>query len=124
MNRKTVLIIDDSETSLFLMQSFFEENKHIDYILEENSIKGLKIVKSRPVDLIILDLMMPEMNGYQFLEKIRSDSETRNIPIMVLSAIQEEESLKKAMELGASGYMKKPLNIRELEKNIGTYFKQ
>jgi DNA-binding response OmpR family regulator len=106
------------------MQSFFEENKHIDYILEENSIKGLKIVKSRPVDLIILDLMMPEMNGYQFLEKIRSDSETRNIPIMVLSAIQEEESLKKAMELGASGYMKKPLNIRELEKNIGTYFKQ
>jgi DNA-binding response OmpR family regulator len=69
-------------------------------------------------DLIILDLMMPGVSGFSLLEVIKNDQETKNIPVMILSAIQENTTIKKAIQCGAAGYMKKPMNVEEVMKII------
>jgi DNA-binding response OmpR family regulator len=70
-------------------------------------------------DLIILDLVMPGMDGFEFIHKVRSNPETANIPIMVLSNLGQEKDVKKAMALGANGYfVKTSVDLSEIVTNI------
>ena len=118
---KKILVVDDSETSLFLIQSIFDENEHIDFILETDGQKALEILTQNKPDLVLLDLMMPDFNGFDFLEKAKQDPQTREIPIVALTALQDVESEKRATELGAVDYIKKPIDINELEDKINQY---
>ena len=118
---KNILVIDDSETSLYLLQSILDENPGYDYILEKNSMHAFETLKERDVDLIFLDLMMPGMTGYEFLEKIQADPELKNIPVIILSAMHDDGSEKKAKNMGATDYMKKPLDVDELEEKMRFY---
>jgi CheY-like chemotaxis protein len=118
---KNILVIDDSETSLYLLQSILDENPGYDNILEKNSMHAFETLKERDVDLIFLDLMMPGMTGYEFLEKIQADPELKNIPVIILSAMHDDGSEKKAKNMGAADYMKKPLDVDELEEKMRIY---
>ncbi len=118
---KTVLVIDDSETSLYLLQSILEENPGIEYILEKNSLHALETLKERNVDLIFMDLMMPGMTGYEFLEKIQEDPEHKDIPVIILSAMHDDASEKKGKNMGAAEYLKKPLDVYKLEEKMRFY---
>lgn len=118
---KTILVIDDSETSLFLLQTILDENDDLEYILQGNSIQALETIQTRQVDLVFLDLMMPEMNGFEFLENLKADPHLKNIPVIVLTAMQDKASEEKAVKMGALDYMKKPLDVNELEDKIWRY---
>jgi adenylate cyclase len=85
----------------------------------ENGRLGLELIKAEPYDLVLLDVMMPEMNGYQVLEQMKSDPSLRDIPVIVLSALDEIGSVVRCIELGAEDYLPKPFDPVLLRARIG-----
>ncbi|MDC3337219.1 response regulator [Flavobacteriales bacterium] len=84
----------------------------------ENGLEGVRKVQEKTPDLIISDVMMPELDGYGFLEEIRANKETTLIPFIFLTAKVELESKLQGMELGADGYITKPFEFRELNLKV------
>ncbi len=80
--------------------------------------EGLKLAKDNRLDLILLDLMLPVMDGWKFLEQIRNDPEFSTIPIVVFSAAVEQSNQDKAMEMGAADFLLKPLSVGELRNSV------
>lgn len=116
-----ILVVDDSDTSLFLIQAILEDKEGVEILLESDGQKALDQLSSSQPDLIILDLLMPELDGFEFLKQAKANPQTRKVPVLVLTALQERYAEKKAMELGAAEYIYKPLNINELEEKIHRY---
>jgi class 3 adenylate cyclase/CheY-like chemotaxis protein len=85
----------------------------------ENGRIGLEMIKTNSYDLILLDVMMPEMNGYEVLEQLKSDHTLRDIPVIVLSALDEIGSVVRCIELGAEDYLPKPFDPVLLRARIG-----
>ena len=77
------------------------------------------MLKAEPFDLVLLDVMMPEMNGYQVLEQLKADANLRAIPVIVLSALDEIGSVVRCIELGAEDYLPKPFDPVLLRARIG-----
>lgn len=111
--KKTVLVIDDEPELLKLVKRRLEANR-IECVTAENPVIGLeKAVKTRP-DLILLDLMMPRMSGLGFLRLVKGNPATAGIPVVVLTALSDEEVAREAMDLGAVGYLTKACASQEL----------
>ncbi len=102
---KTILFIEDEET----LQKTFREAFQNDYgvIPALNGEIGSKLAKTEQPDLILLDLILPRMNGFEVLEKLKKDEETKNIPVIVLTNLERVEDVDKAIELGATTYLVK-----------------
>lgn len=115
--KKRILVIDDEVDLLEIVKARLEAN---DFEVETaiSGREGLASVKVKRPDVIILDLMMPEMDGYAVLSKFKGDKATRDIPIIVLTALAEEDSGKKAIELGADSYIVKPFESDVLLASI------
>jgi CheY-like chemotaxis protein len=116
MDKKKILIADD-EVSIRLTVGRLLEN---DYAILEaaNGAEAVEIAKGQKPDLILMDLIMPKMDGYTACAQIKADEETRGIPVIVLTAIGHELNKKYATEMGAAGYLTKPFNVKELLKLI------
>ena len=78
---------------------------------QSRRLDSLDILQEQNIDLIILDIMMPEMNGYKVLERIKTDEKTKHIPVIVASAFNEDSHKEKALEKGAELYLGKPIDI-------------
>ena len=78
--------------------------------LAENGRQALEKLRAEPFDLVLLDVQMPEMDGYQVLEQLKADPRLRDIPVIMISAVDELESVVKCIELGAQDYLPKPFN--------------
>src|SRR6266404_3909844 len=78
--------------------------------LAENGRQALEKLQAEPFDLVLLDVQMPEMDGYQVLEQLKADPRLRDIPVIMISAVEELESVVKCIELGAQDYLPKPYN--------------
>lgn len=116
--KDTILVVDDSEVSLYLIKSIFEDDPDIHVEMEINSKNALnRIIESQP-DLVILDLMMPLVDGYQLLQQIKADANLNHIPIMVVSARHDANSIKEAQKYNICNYIKKPIDISSIEENI------
>jgi CheY-like chemotaxis protein len=118
MDKKKILITDD-EDSIRLTVGRLLAN---DYVILEatNGAEAVEIAKGQKPDLILMDLIMPKMDGYTACSQIKADEETKEIPVVVLTAIGHELNKKYATEMGAAGYLTKPFNIKELLKLITT----
>jgi adenylate cyclase len=113
-----VLVVDDIEMNRDMLCSLLEADGHKASIAENGRL-ALEAIKSNPYDLILLDVMMPEMNGYQVLEHLKSDHALRDIPVIVLSALDEIGSVVRCIELGAEDYLPKPFDPVLLRARIG-----
>ena len=120
MSSKTILIIDDSNTNLVLLESLFKRSGYS--VHSASSAKeGLKTLENKQPDLIYLDLIMPDVDGFDFIRMLRKNSDWKDIPVVILSAVNEEEVISRSIELGARDYLTKPLNIKyvmSLTENI------
>jgi PleD family two-component response regulator len=118
MKNKKILVVDDSETNLLLFESMFESDPRIK-VLVKNSGKNIinYCLKNSP-DLILLDLVMPEIDGFEVLELLQNHDELKNIPVIITSALGDQVDIKKAIEMGASEYIVKPIDFEENSKLI------
>jgi class 3 adenylate cyclase len=91
----------------------------LDVAVAEDGVQALAMLRARPFDLLLLDLMMPEMNGYQVLEAVKADPALRHIPVVVISAVDEIDSVVRCIELGAEDYLPKPFNPVLLRARVG-----
>ncbi|MFN8671090.1 MAG: response regulator transcription factor [Candidatus Sericytochromatia bacterium] len=123
MTTKNVNIhmIDDDEAIFELLNDYFETTPY-NLTYSESPSKGLTYIKNNPVDLAILDLMLPEMDGFELCKKVR---EINNLlPIIMLTAKKDDFDKILGLELGADDYISKPFNPRELVARIKTIFRR
>jgi len=113
-----LLVVDDNKVNRLLLGRSLEQQGHI-IEMAENGRQALEMLQSKPFDLVLLDIEMPEMNGYQVLEKVTSDLKLRDIPIIITSALEEVESVVRCIEMGAEDYLTKPVNPVLLKARIG-----
>jgi len=111
METKTILIIDDTIENLDILGSLLEKYDIIDAISGKDA---LEILEEEKIDLILLDIMMPEMDGYEVCTKIRENTHTKNIPIIFITAKTDEDSIEKAYDIGGIDYVSKPFKPKEL----------
>lgn len=104
-----LLVVDDNKVNRILLARGLEGQGH-KVETAENGRQALDRLRANPFDLVLLDIEMPEMNGYQVLETCLQDPELRNIPIIMTSSLDEIDSVVKCIELGAEDYLNKPIN--------------
>lgn len=114
----SVLVVDDTEMNRDMLCALLEADGHKAAVAENGRI-ALELIKAKPFDLVLLDVMMPEMNGYQVLEYLKADSKLRDLPVIVLSALDEIGSVVRCIELGAEDYLPKPFDPVLLRARIG-----
>ena len=114
--RKTIFLIDDDLTSLTMGKNILAENYNV--FTFNSGERVLKMLEKNIPDLILLDIEMPEMNGYDVIKIIKNKEETKNIPVVFLTAKDDFESEFKGLSLGAIDYITKPFEPSLLLKRI------
>ena len=114
---QTILVVDDTPANLALLSGLLGEGYRVK--VATNGAKALELTIAHPPDLILLDIMMPGMSGYEVLERIRADARLRHIPVIMISAVDEIESVIRCVELGAEDYLVKPFNPTLLRARVG-----
>ncbi|MPQ43260.1 response regulator transcription factor [Clostridium tarantellae] len=117
MSDKRILIVDDEEHIRELIKFNLQKNGY-GVILASDGKEALEIIKSKRIDLILLDLMLPEVDGLEVCKEIRRDSIISNVPIIMITAKGEEADKILGLELGADDYITKPFSIRELMARV------
>lgn len=117
MAEKKILIVDDEDHIRELLKFNLEKNGYAVYMANDG-LNGLKLAREKQVDLILLDLMLPGMDGFEVCKEIRRDNIISNVPIIMLTAKSEEIDKILGLELGADDYITKPFSIRELSARI------
>jgi response regulator RpfG family c-di-GMP phosphodiesterase len=113
-----LMVIDDEQTCLISVMMMLY-NSNINLITEENSARALEYIKNHnEIDLILLDLMMPEMDGFQFLDALHEDPSCRHIPIILQTGVTNPQYVKKAMAKGVVGYLSKPFDKAQVLEAI------
>ena len=115
-----VLIVDDIEENLQVVGSILGE-KNIAILFAKNGKQAIKIAQKKLPDLILLDINMPEMNGYEACKILKKDKQTSEIPIIFLSALNEKSDVVKGFEYGGVDYVTKPFNKAELLSRVNTH---
>ena len=110
---KKILIVDDSNTNVILLEAILG-NRGYEIIKTSSVREAIPYLEHSLPDLILLDLLMPKVSGYKFLEDIRKNKHTKNVPVMIVTAVNEKESKIKTQNLGIIDYIEKPINIQEL----------
>jgi signal transduction histidine kinase len=104
-----ILVVDDNRTNRLKLSLGLEQQGHKVEVAEDG-IQALEMLKSQPFDVVLLDILMPGMDGYQVLEHMKSSSELRDIPVIVISAVDDLDSAVRCIENGAEDYLTKPFN--------------
>jgi len=108
-----IMLIDDSTTNNILYSSIFTDEGY-DVVICDNSKNALKMIIEEKPSLIILDLMMPGIDGFELMKKIKQDSNLASIPIVMVTAKLSKESEEKAKNMGVQAYLNKPVGINEI----------
>jgi DNA-binding response OmpR family regulator len=116
---QTILIVEDNEDTLFLLTMQLQQGGYT--ILEaQDGIEALDKLKDNQPDLLLLDLMIPGLSGFEVLERIKTDDELPKVPVIILSALDEPDVIKQCMELGACDYVTKPYTSNDLLNRISS----
>ncbi|MBI2608469.1 MAG: response regulator [Deltaproteobacteria bacterium] len=122
MNKNTILVIDDEKDFLEIIRTNLE-NHGFKVIATQNPVEGLKIAEKKKPDLIILDVIIPEINGFQCCKEIRQNPQLKNTPIIMLSCKNQDEDIQWGLNSGANEYLIKPFNAEDLIDIIHSYLK-
>ena len=118
---QNILIVDDEKSNIDILINLFNKiniNNKYKIIPTLSGEKALKIVQKRKIDLILLDIMMPDMDGYEVCRILKSQESTKNIPILFITSSTDDESILKAYNLGAADYVTKPFRDVELISRV------
>ena len=111
-----ILIADDMLLNRRLIRRALEQKiDNVNFIEVDDGNKALESIYNDGIDIVILDLIMPEKDGFQVLKEVKSQEHYRDIPIIVNSAVDEVDIIRQALELGATDYFTKPLTMQQME---------
>ncbi|MDQ4077812.1 MAG: response regulator [Chloroflexota bacterium] len=114
-----ILVVDDNRLNRLKLSRGLEQQGHA-VALAENGHQALEMLRDEPFDVVLLDIIMPEMDGYEVLSQIKSDIALRDIPVIVISALDEMESVVRCIEMGAEDYLPKPFDPVLLKARLKT----
>jgi len=113
----TILVVDDSTTNVVLLEAILDEKGYkIETAL--NAKEAYTLIDKNTPDLILLDLLMPKISGFDFLKEIRKNEKTKDTPVIVVSALTDEENIEKIMNMGAIDFVKKPIDLQYLVDKV------
>jgi adenylate cyclase len=114
-----ILVVDDNEDNRYTLTRRLKREGYDNVAIATNGREALDLIARQPFDLILLDIMMPELNGYEVLERLKADDRLRHVPVIMISAISELDSVVRCIELGAEDYLPKPFNSVLLRARLG-----
>lgn len=119
--RKEVLIIDDDARNIFAL-GLILKSKGYTVVPATEAMKGIELLQeNKGIGMVLLDMMMPEMDGYQALDKMRKMNNIKDLPIIAVTAQAMQGDKEKCMEAGATDYISKPINVDKLEVILKKY---
>ena len=113
-----LLVVDDNEDNRYVLSQQLNIQGYDNITIATNGHEALNNLRSKSFDLVLLDIMMPDLNGYEVLERMRSSPELRNIPVIMISGIGELDSVVRCIELGAEDYLPKPVEPTLLRARV------
>ncbi len=116
--KSKVLIVDDNPQNLELLEAYMDELPEVTPITATNGIEALDKVATEQPDLIVLDVMMPKMSGFEVCKQLKADPDTRDIPIIMVTALDELGDIERARECGTDEFLSKPVNRMELGTRV------
>jgi two-component system alkaline phosphatase synthesis response regulator PhoP len=117
-----ILVVDDNQQNLELLQVYLEDVDCLS-IPASDGPEALDIISKNPPDLILLDVMMPKMSGFEVCRRIKSDPKTSDIPVIMVTALNEFGDIERAIDSGTDDFLSKPVNKLELLTRIKTLLK-
>lgn len=122
-NKMTVLIVDDEPRNIQVASNVLKELDNIHILYATGGIQALERLRDNDVNLVLLDMMMPDMSGLEVCQKMKTDDRLHEIPIIFLTAKTDENTIIEAFDAGASDYITKPFLGRELQSRVKTQLK-
>ena len=118
MNEPSLLVVDDNEDNRYTLIWRLRREGYTNISETEDGRSALSLMSQKRFDLVLLDVMMPEMTGHEVLERMREEEQLRDIPVIVVSALDDQESAVRCIEAGAEDYLPKPFNAVLLRARI------
>ena len=118
-DHSAILVVDDNENNREMLSRRLAREGYKQVTVATDGRQALDLLASQRFDLVLLDIMMPEVNGYQVLETLKADPQRRDIPVIMISALDEMESVIRCIELGAEDYLPKPFDATLLRARVG-----
>lgn len=113
---RTVLIVEDNQELMMLMHQLLRTKYHV--LTASNGVEALDVIRRNDLDIIVSDVMMPQMDGYELTRRIKGDEETSHLPVILLTAKVQDEDQQEALRAGADDYIPKPFKIKDLQLHI------
>ncbi len=117
-----VLVVDDNQQNLELLQAYLEDT-HCQTVPASDGPEALEIISTEPPDLVLLDIMMPKMSGFEVCKRIKNDPKTCDIPVIMVTALSEFGDIERAIDSGTDDFLSKPVNKLELVTRVKTMLK-
>ena len=118
LSNATVMMVDDDPLMIEVVQTFLEDAGYTSFITTSSPTQAMSLMAERKPDILLLDLMMPEVSGFDILTRIRGDEELRYTPVIILTAESDPAARLKALELGATDFLTKPVDSSELRLRL------
>jgi len=123
MSKPRGLIVEDNVDNFELVR-FLLERAGYQVLSAVNGVEGVEVAKREQPDLILMDLSMPDMDGWMATKNLKSDAETCHIPVLALTAHTLPGDRKRAIDAGCDGYISKPLNVASFDKLVANHLRQ
>ncbi len=120
---KKILIIEDEKNIIYSIKVFLKKLGY-EVLIAKNGIEGIQLCEEHRPDLILLDILIPKMNGFLVCETIKNNHELMNIPVIFMSAKVQKDDMNKAYKIGGDDFLIKPFNHEDLKMMIKKYIKE
>jgi DNA-binding response OmpR family regulator len=117
-NGKPLVLVADDDPDILALVTFRLERAGYDVVGANDGEQALQLALAQPPDLVVLDVMMPKLDGYEVTTRLRQNERTRRIPIILLTARVQEADIARGFEVGADDYVKKPFSPQELGARV------
>lgn len=121
---KKILLVDDSRTTLLMERMMLEKRTSYQCITATNGLEAVEKAQSEVPDLVLMDVVMPQMNGFEACKRIREHEKTKEIPVILVTTRGEESYMEAGFQSGCNDYVTKPINGPDLLKLLQSYLSE